>query len=201
MATIKTELIRFVRNSSNLSSYRSTSRQFFQRLRTWGYPISFLKQSFSQVSYSQRKRLLYGSSARFINKTQLPRLMLHMTRHPVLDCIRWYPICNTRMSSERLHQLLSSATLTWSLPNSISKLLVRAKLSPPQWRSTALLEILIFYLKFFSILLQTPDEGPIWGPKVCVSNICFLMYLPPLFIYIVCLSHFHFTSTSPCPPS
>jgi hypothetical protein len=55
---IKTELIRYVRNSSSLSDFIHISKLFFNRLRARGYPPNFIKKQFKLVRYENRKKYL-----------------------------------------------------------------------------------------------------------------------------------------------
>jgi hypothetical protein len=55
---IKTELIRYVRNSSSLSDFIEISKRFFNRLRARGYPPSFIKNQFSSIRWENRNKYL-----------------------------------------------------------------------------------------------------------------------------------------------
>ena len=59
---IQTELMRYVRNSSEFQDYTRLKRVFYERLRDRGYPHSFLRPLFTDtVLYSDRRYFLYPS--------------------------------------------------------------------------------------------------------------------------------------------
>jgi len=55
---IRTELKRYVRNSSSNAGFNAIRHDFWFRLRNRGFPISVLNREFSAVRYSQRAALL-----------------------------------------------------------------------------------------------------------------------------------------------
>ena len=57
-AFIRGELIRYVKNSSTISSYLSMRKRFYYRLRLRGYPPRFLIPVFVSVSYQDRHKCL-----------------------------------------------------------------------------------------------------------------------------------------------
>ena len=57
-AFIRGELIRYVKNSSTISSYLSMRKRFYYRLRLRGYPPRFLIPVFASVSYQDRHKWL-----------------------------------------------------------------------------------------------------------------------------------------------
>ena len=61
---IKGELLRYIRNCSYFEAYLDVQRQFYFRLRARGYPRSFLKRAFNEVSYSLRPQLISPSATR-----------------------------------------------------------------------------------------------------------------------------------------
>ncbi len=63
-AVIKTELIRYIRNTSSLEEYIRIKNKFFDRLRARGYPKSFLKRFFNIVRYKDRSTYLQTSSSK-----------------------------------------------------------------------------------------------------------------------------------------
>lgn len=60
---IKTELIRYIRNSSCEAYFLEIQARFAARLRARGYPPSFLRFALKQVQYSDRARLLAPSDS------------------------------------------------------------------------------------------------------------------------------------------
>lgn len=58
---IQTELMRYIRNSSDRDDYIALKRIFFQRLRDRGYPQDFLLPLFNSISYRDRHYFLYPS--------------------------------------------------------------------------------------------------------------------------------------------
>lgn len=63
---IKAELLRFIRNSSNVDCYNNDADTFKILLRERGYPVWFLNKVFTEVDYGRRKEIL----ARQKNKTE-----------------------------------------------------------------------------------------------------------------------------------
>jgi hypothetical protein len=55
---IQTELMRYIRNNSNMQCYEQLRLLFFKRLRDRGYPIPFLTPLFDSIYYSDRKYFL-----------------------------------------------------------------------------------------------------------------------------------------------
>jgi len=60
---IQTELMRYIRNSSDQSEYMQLKHTFYQRLRDRGYPSSFLVPIFNSIYYSDRELFLWPSAA------------------------------------------------------------------------------------------------------------------------------------------
>lgn len=59
---IVTELMRYIRNSSDEEDYMALKRLFFQRLRDRGYPSSFLEPEFNSIFYADRHYFLMDSA-------------------------------------------------------------------------------------------------------------------------------------------
>lgn len=55
---IVTELMRYVRNCSDIADYIDIKHTFYFRLRSRGYPVNFLRFFFNKVRYADRARLL-----------------------------------------------------------------------------------------------------------------------------------------------
>ena len=62
---IQTELMRYIRNSSCLEYYLELKKLFYSRLRSRGYPHTFLADIFNSIWYRDRKYFLYPSSQLF----------------------------------------------------------------------------------------------------------------------------------------
>jgi hypothetical protein len=59
---IQTELMRYIRNSSDLKEYGKLKEIFYQRLRDRGYPHSFLQPLFHSIFYADRHFFLWPSA-------------------------------------------------------------------------------------------------------------------------------------------
>jgi hypothetical protein len=59
---IQTELMRYIRNSSNQGYYNELKHTFYTRLRDRGYPHTFLEPIFNSIHYVDRKYFLYPSA-------------------------------------------------------------------------------------------------------------------------------------------
>lgn len=78
---IQTELMRYIRNSSDRTEYSDLKRIFYQRLRDRGYPSSFLQPLFSSIFYADRRFFLWPAKT----------LHLHpdiVTRPPLSACLQ-----------------------------------------------------------------------------------------------------------------
>jgi hypothetical protein len=60
---ILTELMRYIRNSSDQHDYNALKRLFFQRLRDRGYPSSFLEPEFNSIHYCDRHYFLSDTAS------------------------------------------------------------------------------------------------------------------------------------------
>jgi hypothetical protein len=58
---IQTELMRYIRNSSDYDEYTQLKQIFFERLRDRGYPIHFLVPLFGEIFYTDRRYFLWPS--------------------------------------------------------------------------------------------------------------------------------------------
>ena len=68
---IQTELMRYIRNSSDVEAYITLKHTFYTRLRDRGYPAAFLCELFNSIYYDDRHLFLWPSS----------RLMQHPELH------------------------------------------------------------------------------------------------------------------------
>lgn len=59
---IQTELMRYIRNSSDKTEYMQLKRTFYSRLRDRGYPSSFLEPLFASIFYADRHFFLWPSA-------------------------------------------------------------------------------------------------------------------------------------------
>jgi len=59
---IQTELMRYIRNSSDITNYNQLRHTFYQRLRDRGYPTTFLLPIFNSVFYADRSLFLWPSA-------------------------------------------------------------------------------------------------------------------------------------------
>ena len=78
---IQTELMRYIRNSSDRNEYAELKKIFYQRLRDRGYPSSFLLPLFGSIFYADRRFFLWPAST----------LHLHpdiITRPPLSACLQ-----------------------------------------------------------------------------------------------------------------
>jgi hypothetical protein len=69
---IQTELMRYIRNTSNLQEYISLKKIFYQRLRDRGYPCKFLNDIFTNIYYADRKYFLADSRNILSDVTSAP---------------------------------------------------------------------------------------------------------------------------------
>jgi len=70
-AFIRTELIRYIRNTSDRNEWYKIRNLFFQRLRVRGYSVKFLQQEFQKVSYDDRAHFLSFKTNKNTKETPL----------------------------------------------------------------------------------------------------------------------------------
>ena len=99
---IQTELMRYIRNSSDRAAYLNTKQQFFQRLRDRGYRIKFLEEIFNSIHYADRCYFLCSSST----------LLAHpdLIRQPPLSLCLIKKI--KRLRQERDRQIINTSALS-----------------------------------------------------------------------------------------
>lgn len=118
LSFIRTELMRFVRNSSNVDDYLHTRTFFFNALRDRGYPLRFLIEAFSAVEYKNRHIYLGDLAER-----PPPDAVLKVPLNPRLVGLPWRSLLTLTLSN--------GSTITpitaWLNPGSISNKLVHAK--------------------------------------------------------------------------
>jgi hypothetical protein len=124
---IRAELLRHVRNCSDLDSYLDLSRLFYYRLRARGYAPKFLRRIFGSVRYESRTALL---SLVPITKPSGTRSNNQHTATLVLPFSY-----TTQANSSRLHQLLEqhcptllkhySIRIAWKVPSHLGSHFMR----------------------------------------------------------------------------
>lgn len=118
LSFIRTELMRFVRNSSRLDDYLHARLFFFDALRDRGYPHRFLVEAFSAVEYKNRHVYLGDPAPR-----PPPDKILHLPLNPSLVGTSWRSLLTlTLTNGSRI-----APTTAWTNPGSIGKSLVRAR--------------------------------------------------------------------------
>jgi len=84
---IKAELLRHVRNNSNLNDFLEIRKKFYMRLRARGYPHRFLVQVFNQVDYQSCRPLALKAKATNITtgKDLGRHVIFKSTYNPIWD--------------------------------------------------------------------------------------------------------------------
>lgn len=77
---IKTETIRFIRNSSSECDFEDTKERFIQRLISRGYLCHWVHRQVQSVHYTERDKLLKGNL-----KEDKDKLVFPITQNPCLD--------------------------------------------------------------------------------------------------------------------
>jgi hypothetical protein len=119
---IQTELMRYIRNSSDISDYLQLKHIFYQRLRDRGYPAIFLQPIFNTIFYSDRHLFLWPSAS------LLQHPLVHTARSLCLQrrVQRWQ---NTRCASS------DGVPLVFVVPYSpLSRLLSTRRILSHQWQ-------------------------------------------------------------------
>ena len=78
---IQTELMRYIRNSSDREEYAELKRIFYQRLRDRGYPSSFLQPLFGSIFYADRHFFLWPANTLHLHPDMV-------TRPPLSACLQ-----------------------------------------------------------------------------------------------------------------
>jgi len=118
---IQTELMRYIRNSSDAADYMKLKHIFYSRLRDRGYPASFLLPIFNTIFYADRHLFLWPSA------TLHEHPQIHSARSLCLQrrIQRWE---KTRSATE------TSAPLVFVIPYSpLSRLLSTRRILSHQW--------------------------------------------------------------------
>ena len=123
-AFIKAELMRCVRNSSSLELFQETCIRFHHHLRLRGYPEMFLAEEFKQVSYGDRSKLLSISKNAERKATKQPHqdAYFKLEGNSVYNGFPW----KSQLEGEVVKGI--GTRVTWQLPPSLGKKLVRASL-------------------------------------------------------------------------
>ena len=118
---IQTELMRYIRNSSDAADYMKLKHIFYSRLRDRGYPASFLLPIFNTIFYADRHLFLWPSA------TLHEHPQIHSARSLCLQrrIQRWE---KTRSATE------TSAPLVFVIPYSpLARLLSTRRILSHQW--------------------------------------------------------------------
>jgi len=118
---IQTELMRYIRNSSDKTEYMQLKHIFYQRLRDRGYPSSFLIPIFNSIYYSDRELFLWPSA------TLHEHPLIHTARSLCLQkrIRRWE---QARCATE------TTSSLVFVIPYSpLSRLLSTRRILSRQW--------------------------------------------------------------------
>ncbi len=120
---IQTELMRYIRNSSDAAEYMQLKHVFYQRLRDRGYPSSFLAPIFNSIFYSDRQLFLWPSAT------------LH--EHPLIHTARSLCLQKRIRRWEQAHPTAESAPPTppvFVIPFSpLSRILSTRRILSRQW--------------------------------------------------------------------
>ncbi|KNZ54479.1 reverse transcriptase [Puccinia sorghi] len=86
LAFVKGELVRYARTSSTKEAYLNVSSLFYQRLRSRGYPIGWLRFAFRTVKWKDRQQLLTDRVKTALSPK--PPLVFHAAYNPIWNKIR-----------------------------------------------------------------------------------------------------------------
>lgn len=117
LSFIRTELMRFVRNSSSVKSYEKARNFFFLALRDRGYPVNFLLEAFSTIRYKNRQDYLMNRATR-----PPPQAIVKIPRNPNLEGPSW-----RRCLTLTLQKGVVKPTVAYLNPGSLRKKLIHAK--------------------------------------------------------------------------
>ena len=118
---IQTELMRYIRNSSDAADYLQLKHIFYARLRDRGYPASFLLPIFNSIFYADRELFLWPSAT--------------LQQHPLIHTAR--SLCLQRRIQRWEHSRCTTETarpLVFVIPYSpLSRLLSTRRILSRQW--------------------------------------------------------------------
>jgi len=119
---IQTELMRYIRNSSDQADYVKLKHIFYQRLRDRGYPAMFLQPVFNNIYYADRHLFLWPSAT--------------LQQHPLIGTARSLCLRQRIQRWERTRQTTAGAVpLVFVVPYSpLSRLLPTRRILSHQWQ-------------------------------------------------------------------
>jgi hypothetical protein len=83
---IKTELIRYIRNSSKICDYIEIKKKFYERLRQRGYPKKLLQNYFNNdIFYRNRKKYLTTTRCKKLEHNIIPFINQYC---PLMNCMK-----------------------------------------------------------------------------------------------------------------
>jgi hypothetical protein len=124
---VKTELIRYIRNSSNRNDYIAIKKEFYQRLRDRGYPEHMLLNEFNnKIFYKDRRKYLDKIKHKnseynivpFIN-TYCPLMNIFKINHTIT--LNWTKIMDNENISNKLNSI--KPMVSWKMSNNILKII------------------------------------------------------------------------------
>jgi hypothetical protein len=119
---IQTELMRYIRNSSDVADYIQLKHVFYQRLRDRGYPAAFLQPIFNNIYYADRSLFLWPSTTLHLH----PRINTARSLCLQLRIRRWEQARSTEHSA---------VPLVFVVPYSpLSRLLSTRRILAGQWQ-------------------------------------------------------------------
>jgi hypothetical protein len=131
---IQTELMRYIRNSSDYVEYAQLKHVFYQRLRDRGYPEPFLQPIFRSIFYADRHYFLWPSAL----LPQHPKLLSDPSRSACLlrRLHRWRIARDAAAAhtTDAPSPPVSDAPLVFVVPNSpLTRVLAPRKILSQQW--------------------------------------------------------------------
>jgi hypothetical protein len=122
---IKTELIRFARNSSHILDFAQIRNLFMRRLSERGYPASFLNKAFNAVQYEQRAEFLTDKERPEQKKSNL--MLFKVQYNPTWDAMKLGKILRKHWTAE-LQELTKGGTplVCFKRAKSLQSVLVKA---------------------------------------------------------------------------
>ena len=129
VAFIYGELRRYCMRESSVSGFLTLRQKFFDRLRARGYPVAFLRATFTKVAYSMRPSLLHGASRRSsragapqVFKTEFNPRIANLNLGVILKTLR-------NFDDPKSYEL-TRTIIAWQRGRNLRNLLVRARCAP-----------------------------------------------------------------------
>ena len=133
-AFVKTELVRYLRNSSTPAAFQRVTTLFWHRLVARGYPTMFLRPVFDSIGYSDRERYIVARET-VNNQARGPPTIIKLRRTPRNELVGRALTLTRRQATEEVQS--RKPMVCWLRNSSLRDALVRAHFSASATSATS----------------------------------------------------------------